>query len=393
VSFSRQIYFAAMLAGWAALFGWVVCEFVILPASGGASWEAIPSAGMVGASIGAGVGAAAALAGGWNRLLLRAVAGGAGGLIGGLLGGAIGQLLYWIGLPQWLGWVVIGIGIGGTDALFERDARRLRNGLIGGLLGGLAGGVLFRLISIAVPGSTGMTARAIGFVAIGIAIGAMVGLVQVLLRNAWLTVIDGDGAGRQFLLSGSVAPLGSSSAASLVIAGPGIEPEHARLTRSGAGYFIEDNRTPGGTLLNDRPVTASSALANGDVIRIGSTYLRFNMAAQGSVADTSEPPKRKVQPVSAKPPEPPKTKAVPPPPQAKPEPPRAAPLPTRPLPSAPPKPIPEPPRAAPIPPRPQVVPPPPPPPPMARGAICSECGEPVSGKPGMRICNACGAIS
>jgi hypothetical protein len=404
VSFSRQVYFAAILAGWTALFGWVVCEFVILPRTAGAAWEAIPSAGVVGASIGAGVGAAASLAGGgMSRLVLRVAGGFVGGLAGGVIGGLIGQGLYWIGLPQWLGWTVIGIGIGGTDALFGGDARRLRNGLIGGLFGGLVGGLLFRILSVAFQGGTGMTARAIGFVAIGIAIGTMVGLVQVLLRNAWLTVIDGEGAGRQLLLAGESAPLGSSPADALVIRGSGVEPAHASLVRTTAGYSIQDNSS-GGTLVNDRPVVGCSPLANGDVIKIGSTYLRFNMSARvpqdDREMDTPEELPTSPKPVAS--PAPPSIN-----PSPRPKPPTA--LPQRPARSSNPAPLPPPPPAKPPmpglskpsntssavapPPKPPAVPPPPAPFVKQTGAICSECGAAISGNAGLRVCPSCGAIS
>ena len=48
-----------------------------------------------------------------------------------------------------------------------------------------------------------ITSRAAGFVAVGLCIGGAVGLTHLLLRHAWLTVLDGDRPGRQVILTGS----------------------------------------------------------------------------------------------------------------------------------------------------------------------------------------------
>lgn len=379
MSFARQVYIAAILAGWAALVGWVACEFVILPLSAGAAWEAIPSAGIVGAAIGVGVGAAAGLAGGgWKQTSSRAGAGLIGGLLGGLLGGLIGQGLYRLGLPQWLGWTVIGVGIGGTDGLFSRDSRRLRNGLIGGLLGGLVGGLVFRGLGAMFTGGTGMTARAVGFVAIGVAIGTMVGLVQVLLRNAWLTVVDGNGPGRQLILAGVSTPLGTSPEAGLVIADAGVAEYHAALVPTSSGYEVEDRGSALGTAVNGRLVAGRSRLVNGDVIRIGSTYLRFNTATH---ADTDEdepvPASQLSSPPMREQPIPPATRssvAAPPPPAA----PKLKVVPPAAVPRSPPNPMPLKPAAAPA----KV--------PAKALHKCPECGEGVEKPAG--VCPHCGAM-
>ena len=426
MSFARQVYFAAILAGWAALAGWVVCEFAILPWSAGAAWEAIPSAGIVGAAIGAGVGLAAGLAGGgWQGTSIRAATGLLGGLLGGLIGGLAGQGLYRVGLPQWLCWTVIGVGIGGTDALYSRDSRRLRNGLLGGLLGGLVGGLLFRGLASALAGGTGMTARAVGFVAIGVAIGCMVGLVQVLLRNAWVTVVDGYGAGRQLLLAGHSTPLGKSPTSGLLLSGEGVIDDHAALIRTPGGYAVEDLGSPSGTLVNGRPALGQVPLTDGDMIKIGSTYLRFNTAERTDhqLADpvpqhlppTPPPaaPPALHPPVAKSIPQPPIAKPAPQPPVAKPAPqppatkPRLAPAVTRPV-SVVPASVPistrpnvqttpvmpkgQPRGSAPLP-APAPVTPPVTNTPMTPGDICPECGVSISGKPGLRVCANCGAMS
>ena len=60
-----------------------------------------------------------------------------------------------------------------------------------------------------------ITSRAAGFVAVGLCIGGAVGLTHFLLKHAWLTVLDGDRPGRQVILTGSGATLGSDLGAGL----------------------------------------------------------------------------------------------------------------------------------------------------------------------------------
>ena len=70
--------------------------------------------------------------------------------------------------------MLIGLGIGSAEGLFERSAQ-LRNGLLGGGIGGLCGGLLFGLIVR--PGS-GSSAGAVG-------LGMVVLGTAVALSSAW----------------------------------------------------------------------------------------------------------------------------------------------------------------------------------------------------------------
>ena len=239
---------------------------------------------------------------------------------------------------------------------------------------------MFRGLTAALAGGTGMTARAAGFVAIGIAIGTMVGLVQVLLRNAWLTVVDGFGPGRQLILAGVPTPLGSSPAAGFLIEGQGVAELHAALVPTSSGYEVEDQGSPLGTAVNGRPISGRSRLVDGDVIRIGSTYLRFNTAARTeSDEDETAPVSRPPAPVRSQPiPTPTRATVAAPLPPAPPKL-RAAPMPT-----APPRPSAVQPVAAP---RPSTVPKPAPAKPAHK---CPECGAGVEKATG--VCPDCGAM-
>lgn len=51
---------------------------------------------------------------------------------------------------------------------------------------------------------------------------------------------------------------------------------HARIFRGSDGWFVEDLGSTNGTLLNDRKVSAPTALTVGDRLKIGSTELEVN---------------------------------------------------------------------------------------------------------------------
>ncbi len=122
--------------------------------------------------------------------------------------------------------------------------------------------------------------RATGFVILGLSIGALIGLTQVVLKEAWLTVVDGFRPGRQVILGEAMTYLGRGDHLPLPLlgyAGRDLESEHARITRQPDGqYTIQDNQSRIGTILNGRPLQGPAILADGDLIRLGSNILRFN---------------------------------------------------------------------------------------------------------------------
>ena len=131
----------------------------------------------------------------------------------------------------------MGLGIGAVDGLYERSNSKIRNGLIGGGIGGLLGGLLFDPIQNLITSQSGMSSRATAFVILGICIGAMIGFTQVVLKEAWLTVLDGYRAGRQLILGQVVTYLGRGDHLPLPFLGPmnlELETEHVKITRSRA---------------------------------------------------------------------------------------------------------------------------------------------------------------
>ena len=56
-----------------------------------------------------------------------------------------------------------------------------------------------------------------------------------------------------------------------------VEAEHVKITRRANGsYVVEDNHTRLGTRLNNQPLQGQAVLKNGDVIKFGTNFVRFN---------------------------------------------------------------------------------------------------------------------
>lgn len=313
MSLGRLVYYSAILAGWAAFAAWSISETAIL---GRMPFEVILTAAVLGAAIGCGVNVAAGLSGnGLQAVFQRALPGLIGGALGGAIGGVLGDVAFNIGLPRALGWMLMGTGIGVVEGLQEQSFTKIRNGLIGGAIGGLLGGFLFDIIQAFVASGSGMSSRATAFVVLGLAIGACIGLAQVVLKEAWLTVIDGYRPGRQLILSRPVTILGRAEHLPLAFLGTmnaNVSPEHVRISRQPNGSFvIEDVGGGQPALRNRQPVSDPTRLSDGDLIKLGPNIIRFNerQARQPDRNDAGEGSPNggtmKQQPRSAAPPPPP----------------------------------------------------------------------------------------
>ena len=314
MSFIRVVYYSALAGGWGAFVGWLLAEILFFRSGeAGGSTQVAAIGAIVGAAIGLGLSVVAGLANGrLAQIAMRALPGLVAGGFGGALGSFVGDLLYpYLGRAP--GWMIVGIGIGMVEGLYERSASKLRNGFIGGALGGLLGGLLFDPIQHWMAHGSGMSSRAAAFVMLGVAIGALIGLVQVVLKDAWLTVLDGYRPGRQLIISRPVTALGRGDHLPLPFLGPmnaGIESEHVRIVRQASGVFVlEDNHTKLGTRLNNQPLTQPTALKDGDVIKFGTNFVRFNERRR---KEGQEPVSPAFQgQVRAAPPPPPVRKSVP----------------------------------------------------------------------------------
>jgi serine phosphatase RsbU (regulator of sigma subunit) len=83
--------------------------------------------------------------------------------------------------------------------------------------------------------------------------------------------------------------IGRSSKNELVLADLSLSRVHAEIYREGDRFMVKDAGSKNGTLLNDRQITAPTALKKGDRITLGSAQIWFNVEPQQRVEITDKP--------------------------------------------------------------------------------------------------------
>lgn len=250
---------------------------------------------LLGLAIGAGVGSAEGFWKGAQAQVIRnAWIGALYGLLGGAIGIFLGQMVYgpWAGwtpalqkfqpllaftsqlTARTIGWGFIGLFVGFFQGMQYHSPQRLKTGVIGGLLGGLAGGFLFEILSyiIGVPELN----RAVGFTCIGGATGLGIGLVEEVLKPAWVRVVVGRNEGRDYALVKETNIVGRDELADIPLFGDlSLGKQHSVIRRVGHYWEVQDLGQPGGTLLNGHPVKRA-VLKEGDRLQIGRFLLEFH---------------------------------------------------------------------------------------------------------------------
>ena len=154
--------------------------------------------------------------------------------------------------------------------------------MIGGTIGGILGGVLAMMLGMLWDkikpdgGDWLWSPTAMGFVALGMCIGLLVGLAQVILKEAWIKVEAGFRSGRELILAKEKTSIGRAEGADIALFGDaGVEKLHAVIVLDGGRYFLEDGPAPGGTFINEHKIDGRASLNSGDLIRVGKSALRF----------------------------------------------------------------------------------------------------------------------
>jgi hypothetical protein len=298
MSFRLFVWWCALCGGWAAALGWALGWLV-------ARNQAVAGTGIKGMFLGMlialGLGAVDAV---WvyslrqvRRIAPRVLVCVAVGSVGGLAGGVAGQLLFeWQDRPGMLvfGWVLTGLMVGvsiGTYDLMRGwvcqqplgwALRRLLRGVAGGAVGGLLGGSLDWQLGGAwehlFRGKSDLwTPSLTGFIVLGLCIGLLIGVARVALMEAWLKVEAGFRKGRELLLDMPVLTIGRAEACDLGLFGdPAIAKLHARIYQQDGRHLIADAGSATGTFVNDHRILEPTLLRSGDLIRVGSAYLRFS---------------------------------------------------------------------------------------------------------------------
>ena len=192
-----------------------------------------------------------------------------------------------------------GLGIGTGAALATLSPKRIRNGAIGGIIGGFIAGLIFDLlpsslfhIAFGAGGciDQGGAGRAVGWTAIGALTGFFIGLVDELLKQAWVRVLSGRNEGKDFILSKAMNLLGRDERCDVPLFGDtSIGAQHAAIRADGNRHVLIDAGTPSGTIVNGQKVDPSAELLlrDGDMIQIGSQRILFReKATQSRVASS-----------------------------------------------------------------------------------------------------------
>lgn len=307
MSFRLFIYYSALAGAISALIGWAIGRLAI-----SAGDNTILGNGLKGLCLAVALALALSLIDSlWNgglariasllaRVACAVLVGAMAGLLGGLLSEALNVLTGWERIFTVVGYVLEGLLIGASLGLFDLIAvlltnqalrsplNKIRNCLIGGALGGLVGGILSVLLRsswaelfVGRDPSALWSPSATAFAALGLLIGLLIGLAQVILKDAWLRVEKGFRTGRELLLSRDEITIGRAESCDLGLFGdPGVEKLHARIVRTGTDYVVSDAGTPGGTYVNNQRLAGPRPLRAGDEIRVGRCVLRFGERAR-----------------------------------------------------------------------------------------------------------------
>jgi hypothetical protein len=240
------------------------------------------------------------------RLLRRALIGGAIGFVVGFIGGFISNVLAnlayapltqlamrqegnSVGMLSTFGfllqmggrslaWGLAGITMGLGQGIALRSRRLFIYGLIGGVIGGVLGGTAFDPVDMILLGGlkpSSHISRMVGIALVGLSVGAMIGIVELLARDAWLRMTAGPLAGKEFLIFKDVMNIGSSPRSDIYLFNdPEVAELHATIRAVGDECEIENQNDYPPVLLNGRALKRSR-LRHSDEIRIGRTVLVY----------------------------------------------------------------------------------------------------------------------
>ncbi len=243
-------------------------------------------AALIGGAIGSCLGAVEGVTSQVSQKTYRGIAVGlAFGFGGGAVGGFLGQIIYgtlgggYTGnlisqlFVRSIAWGLVGLFIGLGQGIGSGGGKKTTNGLLGGLVGGLVGGFLFDIIGMAADTAT--ISRAVAIPIIGASTGLGISLVQEIRKEAWLKVLQGATAGKEYIIFGDKTIIGSSPKSDIVLVKDiSVKANHAEIRLENGAYTINDLNSPDGIWLNNIKIS-KQRLSNGDNLRIGNYSLQY----------------------------------------------------------------------------------------------------------------------
>jgi hypothetical protein len=188
-----------------------------------------------------------------------------------------------------VGWAIFGMLVGMSDGIVSKMPTKRNYGLLGGFIGGLLGGSTYERLNLALRGWTGdremalAVGGAVGLIILGACLGAIIGLVEVLLRTAWFRFTRGKLEGQTRMLDPrkEQISIGRDDACDLYIPGdPDIRGTHAVITRQNGAFTISPATGGGAVVLvtpqGEQPVQ-DHALQHNDTIQLGRSRMVFFM--------------------------------------------------------------------------------------------------------------------
>src|SRR5262249_61490203 len=91
---------------------------------------------------------------------------------------------------------------------------------------------------------------------------------------------------REIALAHGAHIIGRSADAAIFVDDGGVSRQHARITIGADGAILEDLASKNGTMLDGRAVGAPMPLADGSMIVVGATALKFRVFAVPSSTET-----------------------------------------------------------------------------------------------------------
>ncbi|WP_186001880.1 MULTISPECIES: FHA domain-containing protein [Corallococcus] len=101
-------------------------------------------------------------------------------------------------------------------------------------------------------------------------------------RPAKLVVIAGPSEGEEFALSDAEYTVGRSTDNPICLQDTSVSRKHVTLRKESAGWMVSDMGSGNGTILNGEPISEETLLANGDVITLGDSELRYEDTANST---------------------------------------------------------------------------------------------------------------